>query len=63
MHEIDDARPGAHLLVRPKSRATRVMRPCGVTQTISVNTSPAPPSARAPRWTRWKSFGMPSRAL
>ena len=37
-----------------------VMRPCGVTQVISVNTRPAPPSARAPRWTRWKSFGRPS---
>ena len=39
------------------------MRPCGVTQVISVNTRPAPPSARAPRCTRWKSLGMPSCAL
>ena len=40
-----------------------VMRASGDTQVISVITSPAPPSARAPRWTRWKSFGMPSSAL
>ena len=28
-----------------------------------MTTSPAPPIARAPRWTRWKSFGVPSSAL
>lgn len=39
-----------------------VMRPSGLTHTISVITSPAPPSARAPRWTRWKSPGTPSAA-
>ena len=39
-----------------------VIRPDGETQTISVITSPAPPSARAPRWTRWKSVGIPSSA-
>ena len=33
------------------------MRPSRVTQVISVKTSPAPPSARAPRCTRWKSLG------
>ena len=38
----------------------REMRASGETQVISVITSPAPPSARAPRWTRWKSFGVPS---
>ena len=32
-----------------------VIRPSGVTQVISVKTSPAPPCARAPRCTRWKS--------
>src|SRR5271154_5261706 len=39
-----------------------VIRPVGETQTISVITSPAPPSALLPRWTRWKSPGTPSRA-
>src|SRR4051795_11580371 len=36
------------------------MRPSGETQIISAITSPAPPIARAPRWTRWKSPGVPS---
>ncbi|CAM5596039.1 hypothetical protein SGLAM104S_07865 [Streptomyces glaucescens] len=39
-----------------------VIRPSSLTHTISVITSPAPPSARAPRWTRWKSPGTPSAA-
>lgn len=39
-----------------------VIRPSGLTQTISVMTSPAPPRALAPRWTRWKSPGTPSSA-
>ena len=38
------------------------MRPSGETQVISVNTSPAPPVARAPRCTRCQSFGRPSTA-
>ena len=37
-----------------------VMRARGETQTISVITRPAPPSALPPRWTKWKSLGMPS---
>ncbi len=41
----------------------RVIRASGETQVISVTISPAPPSARAPRWTRWKSSGVPSSAL
>ena len=40
-----------------------VMRPGSDTHTISVITSPAPPSALLPRCTRWKSPGTPSRAL
>ena len=60
VHEVDDALPGMHLRVRVQPAQPGVMRPCGVTQVISVNTRPAPPSARAPRCTRWKSFGMPS---
>ena len=39
------------------------MRPSRVTQVISVKTKPAPPSAREPRCTRWKSLGVPSTAL
>src|SRR2546423_519065 len=39
-----------------------VIRPVGETQTISVITRPAPPSALLPRCTRWKSPGTPSRA-
>ena len=37
-----------------------VIRPCGETQTISVMTRPAPPSALPPRWAKWKSVGTPS---
>ena len=36
--------------------------PSGDTHTISVMTSPAPPSALPPRCTRWKSDGSPSAA-
>ncbi len=39
-----------------------VIRPSGETQTISVITRPAPPSALEPRCTRWKSPGTPSTA-
>ena len=39
-----------------------VMRPASETQTISVITRPAPPRALEPRWTLWKSPGMPSTA-
>ena len=39
-----------------------VIRPLGETQTISVITSPAPPSALPPRCTRWKSPIRPSSA-
>ncbi len=38
------------------------MRASGDTQVISGKTSAAPPMARAPRWTRWKSSGKPSVA-
>ncbi|MNM96624.1 hypothetical protein D3C81_1091080 [compost metagenome] len=37
-----------------------VIRASGDTQVISATTMPAPPSARAPRCTRWKSPGTPS---
>ena len=37
-----------------------VIRPSADVQIISVITSPAPPRARAPRCTRWKSPGVPS---
>ena len=37
-----------------------VIRPSADVQIISVITSPAPPIARAPRCTRWKSPGVPS---
>src|SRR4051812_40974500 len=39
-----------------------VMRPSGDMQVISVTIKPAPPNARLPRWTRWKSFGVPFSA-
>ena len=35
------------------------MRPSGETAAASVMTSPAPPTARAPRWTRCQSFARP----
>ena len=38
------------------------MRASGETQVISPKMSPAPPSARAPRWTIWKSLISPSVA-
>jgi hypothetical protein len=40
----------------------RLMRPSGSTSVISVMTRPAPPTARLPRCTRWKSFTVPSFA-
>src|SRR4051812_35263851 len=36
------------------------MRPSGVTAVASWTTSPAPPRARLPRWTRCQSDGWPS---
>ena len=38
------------------------IRPPRDTSVISVKISPAPPTARLPRWTRCHSFGMPSSA-
>src|SRR5690348_18490391 len=35
------------------------MRPSGETELASVNTSPAPPTARLPRCTRCQSVGTP----
>ena len=40
----------------------RLMRPSGSTSVISVSTRPAPPMARLPSCTRWKSFTVPSLA-
>jgi hypothetical protein len=37
-----------------------VMRASALGQVISATTMPAPPMARAPRCTRWKSAGTPS---
>src|ERR1700704_4044073 len=42
----------------PKSSG--LMRPSGVTAVASVNTRPAPPTARLPRCTRCQSFANPS---
>ena len=39
-----------------------VMRPSALTSVISVMTSPAPPTARLPRWTRCQSPTVPSTA-
>src|SRR6266481_883666 len=36
------------------------MRPSGRTAVASVRTSPAPPTARPPRWTRCQSLAKPS---
>src|SRR5919108_3081908 len=38
------------------------IRPSCETSVISQKTSPAPPIARLPRWTKCHSFGMPSSA-
>src|SRR3546814_18144968 len=48
---------GAYMPVHPN-----VIRASAATHVISVQTSPAPPCARAPQWTRGKSFGVPSLA-
>ena len=60
VHEIDDALPATACSSFQRPRQPGVMRASGETQVISPNTSAAPPSARAPKCTRWKSFGMPS---
>ena len=39
-----------------------LIRPSGVTADASVITSPAPPAANWPRWTRCQSSGTPSVA-
>ena len=36
------------------------VRPSGLTAVASTITSPAPPTARLPRWTRCQSLGKPS---
>jgi hypothetical protein len=46
---------------RPRHQG--VMRPRGSICVASVNTMPAPPTAREPRWTRCQSSGTPSVAL
>ena len=45
-----------------KPRSSGAMRPSAVTAAASVNTRPAPPTARLPRWTRCQSVASPSRA-
>jgi hypothetical protein len=57
------ARHAVHVLRRVHPRAAGRDAASGDTHVISVITSPAPPSARAPRCTRWKSLGVPSTAL
>ena len=39
-----------------------LIRASRLTSVISVMTSPAPPTARLPRWTRCQSPGVPSSA-
>ena len=61
VHEVDDPLPRrrrARRVYRPPQPG--VIRPSADVQIISVITSPAPPIARAPRCTRWKSPGVPS---
>ena len=43
-------------------RSSGLMRPSGVTPVASVNTRPAPPTARLPRCTRCQSLAKPSCA-
>ncbi len=43
---------------RPESSG--LIRPSGETAVASTMTSPAPPTARLPRWTRCQSVGKPS---
>jgi hypothetical protein len=61
--EIDDALPRGFVRVAQSPVHPGVMRPSGVTAVASATRSPAPPTARLPRWTRCQSFGRPSVAL
>ncbi len=55
--ETIDARERLDVLRRPRCRAQPgVIRPSGETAVASAITSPAPPTAREPRWTKCQSF-------
>ncbi len=53
---------GSMCLSDHKPRQPGVMRPSGDTAVASTMTSPAPPTAREPRWTKCQSFARPSSA-
>ena len=63
VHEATMRRHAATCSARYMPVHPSVMRASGDTHVISVITRPAPPSARVPRCTRWKSPGIPSTAL
>ena len=50
-HEFRDARERFDVFSAPEPRQPGVMRPSGATAVASTMTSPAPPTAREPRWT------------
>ena len=53
---------GAAWASSQRPRSCGLIRPSGDTAVASVITSPAPPTARAPRWTRCQSFAKPFSA-
>lgn len=55
-------RSGATCASSQSPRSWRLMRPSGTTAVASVSTSPAPPVAKPPRWTKCQSLAMPSVA-
>ena len=59
-NEAVDACQRLDVRIGPEPAQPGVMRPSGETAVASAITSPAPPAARAPRWTRCQSFATPS---
>ena len=61
VHEVDDPLPRGGVLVAVQAAAAGRDPPVRATCRSSRSSpGPAPPIARAPRWTRWKSPGVPS---
>jgi hypothetical protein len=60
--ELDDRFDRLGVLVGPGSEAVRRDPPTGFDGGRLGHHDPAPPAARAPRWTRCQSFASPSSA-
>ena len=60
VQEGGDAGERRDVLVLPQTKVLRADTGFGATAVASVKTSPAPPTARLPRWTRCQSLAKPS---